>query len=236
MKTIISILLIYLFFFSTQEGFAQEVDIISYLKKIEQGKIEEVKSELVNLKADYPKSSNLLFLEAVLTENGQEAVALYQKLIDDHPQSRYADASLFRIYSYYFALGLYNTADKQLERLKKEYPESPYIKIADINSVKKEDEESSMLTNNEVKQNLAENNFHFTIQAGAFTNSANALGLKKEIEKAGMVSFIKEKNVAGTIFNVVFIGKFVSRKEAEDFLPIANTRFRINGRVTEINQ
>lgn len=236
MKTVISILLLSLFYFCSQESFAQEVDIIPYLKKIEQGNIEEVKSELVNLKADYPKSSNLLFLEAVLTENGQEAVALYQKLIDDHPQSRYADASLFRIYSYYFALGLYNTADKQLERLKKEYPESPYIKIADANFVKKDDEESSKPTNNFEEQNAAENNFHFTIQAGAFTNSANALGLKKEIEKAGMVSFIKEKNVAGTIFNVVFIGKFVSRKEAEDFLPIANTRFKINGRVTGINQ
>jgi hypothetical protein len=51
-----------------------------------------------------------------------------------------------------------------------------------------------------------------------------------------MVSFIKEKNVAGTTFNVVYVGKFETRKEAEDFLPIANTRFRIAGRVVEINQ
>lgn len=235
MKTTISILLISISFLLFQESFAQEVDIIPYLKKVEQGNIEEVKSELLNLKSDYPKSSNLIFLEAVLTENGQDAVALYQKLIDDHPKSRYADASLYRIYSYYFALGLYNTADKQLERLKKEYPESPYIKMADVNAVKKDDE-SPTITNNVMEQNTTENDYHYTIQAGAFTNSANASGLKKEIENAGMISFIKEKNVAGTVFNVVYIGKFTSRKEAEDFLPVANTRFRINGRVTEINQ
>jgi tetratricopeptide (TPR) repeat protein len=236
MKTTISILLISISFLLFQESFAQEVDIIPYLKKVEQGNIEEVKSELLNLKSDYPKSSNLIFLEAVITENGQDAVALYQKLIDDHPKSRYADASLYRIYSYYFALGLYNTADKQLERLKKEYPESPYIKMADVNVVKKDGDESPTNTNNELEQNTAENDYQFTIQAGAFTNSANASGLKKEIENAGMISFIKEKNVAGTVFNVVYIGKFTSRKEAEDFLPVANTRFRINGRVTEINQ
>lgn len=236
MKTTISILLISISFLLFQESFAQEVDIIPYLKKVEQGNIEEVKSELLNLKSDYPKSSNLIFLEAVLTENGQDAVALYQKLIDDFPKSKYADASLYRIYSYYFALGLYNTADKQLERLKKEYPESPYIKMADVNVVKKDGDESPTNTNNVIEQNTTENNYRFTIQAGAFTNSANASGLKKEIENAGMVSFINEKNVAGTVFKVVYIGKFTSRKEAEDFLPIANTRFRISGRVIEINQ
>ena len=235
MKTIISCLLILFSISLFQESFAQEVDIIPYLKKVEQGNLEEVKSELINLKSDYPKSSNLVFLEAVLTENGQDAVALYQKLIDDFPKSRYADAALYRIYSYYFALGLYNTADKQLERLKKEYPESPYIKMADVNVVKKDDE-SPTITNNVIEQNTTENDYHFTIQAGAFTNAANAAGLKKEIENAGMISFIKEKNVAGTVFNVVYIGKFTSRKEAEEFLPVSNTRFRINGRVTELSQ
>jgi len=236
MKKSLSIFLASFLLLMLSQSFAQEVDIIPYLKKVEQGNIEEVKSELLNLKVDYPKSSNLLFLEAVLTENGQDAVTLYQKIIDNYPKSRYADAALYRIYSYYFALGLYNTADKQLERLKKEYPESPYIKMADVNIVKKDDEETSSQTGNVKQQNIPEKEFVYTIQAGAFTNSANASSLKKDVESAGIVSFIKEKNVAGTVFNVVYIGKFASRKEAEDFLPIANTRFKINGRVTEINQ
>ena len=59
--------------------------------------------------------------------------------------------------------------------------------------------------------------------------------MMKEIENAGMISFIQDKNVAGTVFKVVYIGKFETRREAEDFLPIANTRFRIAGRVVEIN-
>lgn len=226
------ILLLFLAF-STID-FAQEIDIVPYLKMIEQGKLTEVKEKFIDLKSDYPKSSNLMFLEAVLTENGQDAVTLYQQLVEKYPKSSYADASLYRLYSYYFALGLYNTADKNLTKLKKDYPESPYIKMASVNVVKNEEPtEQTNQTNNIPKD---ENELNFTVQAGAFTSSANATTLKKEIENAGMVSFIKEKNIAGTTFNVVYIGKFETRKEAEDFLPIANTRFNIAGRVVEIEK
>jgi hypothetical protein len=229
--------LIFLLFISLQvasQSIAQEVDIVPYLKMVEQGKLEEVKSKLLDLKTDYPKSSNLIFLEGVISENGQDAVVLYQSLVDKYPKSAYADASLYRLYSYYFALGLYNTADKNLAKLKKDYPESPYIKMASVNVVKNEVEETTKQTTEVTNQNENEKDFNFTVQAGAFTNSANAGVLKKEIENAGMISFIKEKNVAGTVFTVVYVGKFETRKEAEDFLPIANTRFKIAGRVVEI--
>ena len=230
---------IFLIFFSlqiTSQVFAQEVDIVPYLKMIEQGKIDEAKSNLLDLKTDYPKSSNLIFLEGVLTENAQDAVVLYQTLVEKYPKSAYADAAIYRLYSYYFALGLYNTADKNLNMLKKDYPESPYIKMASVNVVKNEVEETTLQSNETTNQNTKEKDNNFSVQAGAFTNAANANILKKDIENAGMVSFVKEKNVAGTVFTVVYIGKFETRKEAEDFLPIANTRFRIAGRVVEINQ
>lgn len=236
MNKYFSIFLIFISLQITLQVFAQEVDIVPYLKMIEQGKLEEAKTELLDLKSDNPKSSNLIFLEAVLTENGQDAVVLYQTLVDKFPKSTYADASLYRIYSYYFALGLYNTADKNLARLKKDYPESPYIKMASVNVVKNEVEETTQQITETTNQNQKEEDYNYSVQAGAFTNASNANVLKKEIESAGMVSFIKEKNVAGTTFTVVYVGKFETRKEAEDFLPIANTRFRISGRVVEINQ
>jgi tetratricopeptide (TPR) repeat protein len=236
MNKFISIFLIIISFQFASPVFAQEVDIVPYLKMIEQGKLEEAKAKLLDLKTDNPKSSNLIFLEAVLTENGQDAVVLYQSLVDKYPKSTYADASLYRLYSYYFALGLYNTADKNFVKLKKDYPESPYIKMASVNVAKSEVDETKQQTTETSAQNEKEKDYNFSVQAGAFINAANAGVLKKEIESAGMISFIKEKNVAGTTFNVVYVGKFETRKEAEDFLPIANTRFRIAGRVVEINQ
>lgn len=237
MKKQFVLLLFILSTLSASQIFAQEVDIVPYLKMIEQGKVEDAKVKLLNLKIEYPRSSNLVFLEGVLTENAQDAVVIYQTLVDKYPKSNYADAAIYRIYSYYFALGLYNTADKNLNRLKKDYPESPYIKMATLNVVRNDIEETSQQNNQSpVENSNYEKQYTYSVQAGAFTNSVNANALKKDIESAGMVSFIKDKNVAGTVFKVVYVGKFETKKEAEDFLPIANTRFRISGRVVEIDQ
>jgi outer membrane protein assembly factor BamD (BamD/ComL family) len=76
---------------------------------------------------------SVMFLDAVLKENGQEAVAIYQDIVDNHPESKYADAALYRIFSYYYALGLYETAQEKLKQLKESYPTSPYIIVADQN-------------------------------------------------------------------------------------------------------
>ena len=230
-----SIVIISLFSALSVSCFAQEIDIVPYLKMIEQGKLIEVKEKFINLKSDNPGSTNLIFLEAVLTENGQDAVSLYQQLVEKYPKSSYADAALYRLYSYYFALGLYNTADKNLEKLKKSYPESPYIKMISVNVVNNEPENSEP-DSRDTSQPEKEIQDNFTVQAGAFTSSVNASALKKEVDNAGMISFIKDKNVAGTTFKVVYIGKFATRKEAEDFLAIANSRFNIAGRVVEIEK
>lgn len=211
---------------------AQEVDIIPYLKQIEQGKAEEVKTKLSELKQDYPNSSNVLFLEGVLTENAQDAVVIYQKIVDKYPKSAYADAALYRIYSYYFALGLYNTADKNFEKLKKDYPESPYIKMASMNVTTEENTTPPVKTVDQKDETV----YKYTVQAGAFTNKENASALQKEFVTAGMKSFIKEKNVGGTIFNVVYVGQFIGKNEAEDFKAIINSQFNISGRVVEIEK
>jgi len=219
-----------LFTFST---FAQEVDIIPYLKLIEQGKSADVKTKLSELKKDYPNSSNVMFLDGVLTENAQDAIEIYQNILDKYPKSSFADAALYRIYSYYFALGLYNTADKYFSKLKTDYPQSPYIKMASMNKPQEEtSEKEPVKSSDDSVQEAAK----YTIQAGAFTNSDNAKKLNLDFINAGMKSYIKEKNVGGTVFSVVYIGSFASRSNAENFLQIVNSQFSINGRVVEIEK
>jgi len=70
--------------------YSQEVDIVQYLKQIERGRVDEVKSELTDLKIEYPESPSIMFLDGVLTENGQTAVVIYQKIVDAYPNSKYA--------------------------------------------------------------------------------------------------------------------------------------------------
>lgn len=215
----------------------QEIDIVPYLKKIESGNVEEVKEDLVDLKDEHPDDPSVMFLNGVLTENGQQAVVIYQNIADNFPRSKYADAALYRIFSYYYALGLYETAKEKLKLLIKNYPASPYIKIAE-QSVLPSGENISVTEETSEEQNgqtLPEQNYGFTIQAGAFTNFENAVSLKNDLEKAGILARIGEKNVGGTTFHIVYAGQFITYEDAEEFLQVINTKFNLKGRVVPIN-
>ena len=217
-------------FFPNSYLFSQDADIVSYLKQIESGEKEEVEEILPELKKKYPNSPSVMFLEGVLTENGQDAVAIYSKIVNSYPQSKYADASLYRIYSYYYALGLYEAAKNHLNRLKKEYPESPYIKLSDRN-IPSEDEITVL---NKTQTEIPKTNYNYTIQAGAFSKLQNAQTLKKDFEDSGFKSEVKDKTVGGTVFHVVYVGEFLSEDEAKNFLQVINKEYKLDGRVIQV--
>ena len=238
-------LIIFLFLSTSVISFSQGIEISNYLKKIESGNKEEVKADLPKLKFQYPNDANVLFLEGVLTENGLASINLFAKVAEKYPQSKYADASLFRVYSYYYAQQLFDQAIPYLERLKKEYPSSPYIKIAEKNMPVIDDNNTdrpaidplppkklNKKTNTKTDSKL---NYKFTIQAGAFTGKDNAEVLKKQFTDAGYASEDSSKDVAGTTFHVVYVGKFVTEKEAKEFLKHINSEYSLDGRVVKIN-
>jgi tetratricopeptide (TPR) repeat protein len=209
---------------------AQDVDIVSYLKQIESGEKDEVEKELPDLKKKYPNSPSIMFLDGVLTQNGQDAISIYNRILDTYPFSKYADASLFRIYSYYYALGLYETAKNHLNRLKKDYPDSPYINIAERNTPS--DDEVPVDTKKTTEP--LKTNYLYTIQAGAFSQLLNAQTLKEDFENSGFKSQVKDKTVGGTTFHVVYVGEFASEDEAKNFLQVINKEFKLEGRVVDI--
>ncbi len=234
--------LMLLIFILSVNIFSQDVNIIPYLKQIESGKAEEVRNELTDLKERHPESPSVMFLDGVLTENGQKALMIYQKIVDEYPESKYADAALYRIYSYYYALGLYESASKKLSLLINNYPASPYINIAKqnqllINSdIEKEEDKVIRYGRDEQTIDDASGSYKYTIQAGAFSNMENAKSLQENFQKSGLYSQVKAKQVAGTTFHIVYVGRFVTDDEAESFLRTINTKFNLTGRVVGINQ
>ena len=223
--------------------FAQEADIVPLLKKIENGQKEEAQAKLPDLIKEYPNSSNVLFLKAVLMENGQQAVAIYNELLKKYPNSKYADASLYRIYSYYYALGMYSAAKSFLNKLKKDYPGSPYIDIAQKNVPSKDKilvKDKTLLSDSvkvtkHITDNENSNEIFYTIQAGAFTVLANSQALKKNFDDAGYYSIIEDKNVGGTVFHVVYVGKYLNEDDAKKFLQVINLKYNLNGRIVKTN-
>ena len=219
---------------------SQEVDIVPYLKAIENGNIGQAKEALFDLKEKNPADPSVMFLDAVLKENGQEAVVIYQDIVDNYPKSKYADAALYRIFSYYYALGLYETAQEKLKQLKTSYPTSPYIQVAEQNLSALEKTEEIKTepkfeeTKSEETKQKVEEDYKFTIQAGAFTNLDNAKKLISEFESAGIYSSLGEKVVGGTTFHIVYAGKFEKYEDAENFLQVVNSRYKVNGSIVSI--
>jgi len=230
-----SLLILLSFVTFTGKLYSQEVDIVPYLKAIENGNIGQAKEALVDLKEKNAADPSVMFLDAVLKENGQEAIVIYQDIVDNYPKSKYADAALYRIFSYYYALGLYGTAQEKLKQLKTSYPTSPYINVADQNlsALEKSEVKEPEKVVEEVKPKVEEN-YKFTIQAGAFTNLDNANKLIGEFEAAGIFSRLSEKIVGGTTFHVVYAGKFEKYEDAENFLQVINSRYKVNGSIVSI--
>lgn len=224
MKSIFSFFLIITLF--SNYILPQERDISTFLKRIDAGEIIEVKKELVPLLKQTPYDPGLLYLDALLTENSVEASSKYQKILEQSPKSKYADACLYRLYAYNYAIGSYRKAQDYLFKLKKKYPNSSFIKLI---------EEEQVIDNQkpiEQKQSTTSNiDGKYTIQAGAFSNLNNANELKSELEETGLKVEVIEKSVAGTVFHVVYAGNYKDEKSALPVLNKINKDFNLNARI-----
>lgn len=207
---------------------AQEFDIVPYLVKIEQGNSAEAISVLPKLKTEHPNDPSVMFLDAVLTTNGDEALNKYLMISQNYPNSKFADAALYRVFSYYYSMGYYTRAEEYLSKLKAQYPSSPYIKAADRNIPDVEEVPTQPVATN---QNTTIEKFNFTIQAGAFLNTQNAMNLKRKFGQDGYFTDIKTKEVGGSILNVVTLGRFATEEEAAPTLNYLKNKHNLNGRV-----
>jgi hypothetical protein len=211
---------------------AQQVNIISQLKKVEAGRIGEVKEELARLKLSNPGNPNVIFLEAVITEDGEKAQAFYAAVYSNFPKSQFADAALFRNFSYYYALGLYKKAEELKSRLRKDYPNSPYLKNT-LRSFPISDEMLIVNPNPYKIKNTVEN--RFTIQVGAFGQYDNAVNLKNKFDADGVESNISPKRVNNLQLHIVTVGNFANRPDAESYLITLDKKYGLKGRVIKID-
>ncbi len=227
---------IYIFFLTSV--ISAQVDIISTLKHIESGEINEAKSDFRRLNTQYPHDANVKFLDAVLTENGDEALHKYTVVYTKYSNSQFADAALYRVFSYYYSLGIYNKAEKFLIQLKNNYPNSPYIKAAD-RTLPSEDFFIQAVAETKKKETppilkVAEK-YKYTVQAGAFLNKTNANNLKKKFEAKGIYANTYAKNVGGSLLNIVVVGKFKNKKSAQPIIDELKKDYKLNGRIVLLN-
>ena len=227
-KTIIILNLAFVLF--TQGLYARmnssEPDIRHRLEMIEKGQAEAVRAELPSLMTNYQNNPGVMYLQAVLTTDGAEAAKLYQNIVDNFPKSEWGDDALYKLYQYYYSIGLYKTADQKLTQLKEEYPFSAYA--AEKDSVVEEKqtvkEKTAVVKPKETVEKFATN---FTVQVGAFSTLQNAGELKAKFEKEGYQSNIFTIVSNGKKLYKVWVGEFQTYDEAKKFNAQIKSKFNL---------
>jgi tetratricopeptide (TPR) repeat protein len=205
---------------------SSEPDIRHRLEMIEKGQAEAVRAELPSLMTNFQNNPGVMYLQAVLTTDGAEAVKLYQNIVDNFPKSEWGDDALYKLYQYYYSIGLYKTADQKLTQLKEEYPFSAYA--AEKNPVVEEKQAAKEKpTVMKPKGSVPKFATNFTVQVGAFSTLQNAGELKAKFEKEGFQSNIFTIVSHGKKLHKVWVGEFQTYDEARKFNAQIKSKFNL---------
>lgn len=195
-------------------------DISGYLSMVKGGQVEQVREELPSLLSKYPNNPTVLYLQGQVTSNGAEAVRIYQSIVDNFPKSEWADDALYKVYQFYYALGLYRTAEIKLNQLKKDYPESEYIQgtsEAEPTGITEEKEplasEPPPADSEEPRMDVVQG--QFALQVGAYSIQVNAEKQKLFFEDLGYpVEVINKVRGLQSLF-LVLVGNYTTYDEAK---------------------
>jgi cell division septation protein DedD len=247
MKTRIVIGLVLFLFVCACTAHAQgpiEPDIQKRLDLIKEGNIGQARAELPSLLERYPQNPGVLYLQGVLTIDGGEAVRTFQNLADNFPKSEWADDALFKVYQYYYALGLYKTADQKLDKLRRDYPQSPYLRSfqQQVSMQPELTQEPPQLkaqappvtAQPEVKlqsvpvgeipaqppsiPKASTGTGGYTVQSGVFSSLENAERYQSGLSRANITAEIRKRQIDGKEMFTVCIGSFSSYEEAQRYV------------------
>lgn len=221
----------------------QNIDL--YFSLIEQGKIDGVKENLPELISKYPKNPGVLYLKALLTQDGKSAIKQYKELLKQYPNSKYAPDAAMKIGEYLYARGLYTQAATLLKNIPIKYPRfigiqrATNLMVNSFNAIGEADSAryyaliiKSMFPNIDTnisslkKQNKPlDQVFDFNkkkldlgpyvVQIGAFGNRENARRLKLQVTQLGHDVTINNVESNGKILYAVRVNRFKSKKQSE---------------------
>lgn len=221
-----SIIVIGILFWTTLPAFGQsnEPDIQKRLEMIEKGQVEQVRAELPTLLTNYQNNPGVMYLQGVLTTDGTEAAKIFQSIVDNFPKSEWADDALYKLYQYYYSIGLYKTADQKMAQLKQDYPYSAYAAGQPSSPKDAPTESADVVKSKSTVQKFSTN---FTVQVGAFSTLQRAEELKGFFEGKGYSSNIFTMVTNGKKLHKVWVGEFQNQDDALRFSAEIKKKFSL---------
>ena len=231
------------FIFISLNLYSQNIPL--YLKLLEEGKVDGVKESLIELESKYPNSSGVLYLRALLTENGNKSIEHYKELIQRFPDSNYAPKAAMKISEYFYSRGLYTQATRVLKNIPINYPRYNNIQratdlmVSSFNAIGEADSAkyyALLIKSMFPKINTQEYNLNisskkmrniisidklkkvdgaYVLQVGAFSDNDNAKRLKLQISQLGYEVSINEVKSRSKTLFAVRVGRFKSKNKAD---------------------
>tara|TARA_B100000963_G_scaffold309632_1_gene285749 strand:+ start:242 stop:1009 length:768 start_codon:yes stop_codon:yes gene_type:complete len=235
---------------------SQNIDL--YFSLIDEGELDGVKENLPELLSKFPNDPGVLFLKAVLTEDGESALKQYKYVLKNFPKSIYAPEAAMKIGEYFYAKGLYTQCSSLLKVIPLQYPRySGMQRLTDLminsfNAIGEADSAKyysliikSMFpkidTSIESKDNKLSQVFSFkkksknlgpyVVQVGAFSSKENAKRLKLQISQLGHDVSINRVDSNGKTFYAVRINRYKSKRKAEEIGKDIKSKLGVNFRV-----
>lgn len=229
--------------FSPMYGQPTAEEVATAIQKLDAGRNDEVRNALPALSAKYPNDPGVIYLQGRLATDGIESVKAYQSIVDNNSKSEWADDALYRIYQYYFALGLYKTAELKMAQLKRDYPASSYINGKKLDTLPATEEERVNLPTKEIAtaETLSaptvvketETREPYVLQTGAFSTVANAEKQKNYLEEKGYAVEITNKVRGGKGLYLVWLGAFRTAEQAKSVSRQIMVKYKIKSIVVE---
>ena len=229
-----------------------------YLSLIKEGDFEGVKENLPELLSKYPSDPGVLYLNALLTIDGESAIEMYKDIIKNYPDSKYAAISAMKLGEFFYARGLYTQSANLLKNIPMKYPRFEDMqRLTDlmINSFQAIGEADSakyyalviksmfpkIETDIKVSNKKLAQVFDFkkktkslgpyVIQIGAFSSKENAKRLKLQVSQLGHDVSINKVDSNGKTFFAVRINRYKSKRKAEEVGKDIKSKLGVNYRV-----
>ena len=235
---------------------SQNIDL--YFSLIDEGELDGVKENLPELLSKFPNDPGVLFLKAVLTEDGESSLEQYKYIVKKFPKSAYAPKAAMRIGEYFYARGLYTQCASLLKNIPIKYPRYPEMQrltdliINSFNAIGEADSAKyysliiksmfpAIETNIENNDNKLSQVFSFkkktesqgpyVVQIGAFSSKNNAKRLKLQVSQLGHdVSINKVESNEKTFF-AVRVNRYKSKRKAEEIGKDIKSKLGVSYRV-----
>ena len=122
LKNKISILSVLLFSFLYSQS---EVDAL--IQEVYAGNLNNALESIYELKREFPENPSVMFLDALLNENPEEAIKKFKKIYNLYEDSKYADDAVMKIAEFYYTNGSYVKSSEWVKKINLYYSNSEHI-------------------------------------------------------------------------------------------------------------